>query len=98
MSSLDVVLGEHRVAIVDAACRHNATAIAFVGSNTRDSHAELSNCDFLADFAPGTTYFDLSDLVFELESLLGCGVMVIPSTGLEPGKHARILKNAVPLC
>lgn len=38
-----------------------------VGSTARGGDTELSDCDFLADFAPGTTYFDLSDLVAELQ-------------------------------
>ena len=71
--------------------------LVVVGSTARGGDTELSDCDFLADFAPGTTYFDLSDLVAELKSLLGCDVDVIPSEGLKPRKHARILEYAVPL-
>ena len=45
----------------------------------------------------GTTYFNLSELAAELRALLGCDVDVIPSQGLKPQKHARILEDAVPL-
>lgn len=97
MNRRDAILGTHRGAIVDAAHRHNATSIALVGSIARGGDTETGDCDFLADFAPGTTYFDLSDLVAELQSLLGCDVDVIPSEGLKPRKLARILADAVPL-
>lgn len=97
MSRREAILGAHRGAILDAALRHNATSIALVGSTARGDDTETSDCDFLADFAPGTTYFDLSDLVAELQSLLGCNVDVIPSEGLKPRKHARMLQDAVSL-
>ncbi len=97
MSRREMILGPQRGAILNAARRHNATSIALVGSTARGDDTEISDCDFVADFAPGTTYFDLSDLTAELQSLLGCDVDVIPSEGLKPQKHARILKDAVPL-
>lgn len=97
MSRREAILGAHRGAILDAARRHNATSMALVGSTARGDDTETSDCDFLADFAPGTTYFDLSDLVVELQSLLGCNVDIIPSEGLKPRKHARILQDAVSL-
>ena len=97
MSRLGAVLATHRGAIVDAARRHNATSIALVGSTARGDDTDTSDCDFLADFAPGTTYFDLSDLAAELQSLLGCDVDIIPTEGLKPGKHASIIADAVPL-
>ena len=97
MSRRDAILGTHRGAILDAAHRHNATSIALVGSTARGGDTETSDCDFLADFAPGTTYFELSDLVVELQSLLGCNVDVIPAEGLKPHRHERILADAVPL-
>ena len=97
MSRREAILGAHRGAILDAARRHNATSIALVGSTARGDNTESSDCDFLADFAPGTTYFDLSDLVADLQSLLGSNVDVIPTEGLKPQKRIRMLEDAVPL-
>lgn len=97
MSRLNAILETHRDAIVNAAHRHNATAIALVGSTARGGDTETSDCDFLADFAPETTYFDLSNLATEIESLLGCKVDIIPTEGLKPHKHIRILEDAIPL-
>ncbi len=97
MSRREAGLGTHRGAILEAARRHDATFIALVGSTARGGDTEASDCDFLADFAPGTTYFDLSDLVAELQLLLGCDVDVIPAEGLKPRKHIRILEDAVLL-
>ncbi len=93
----DTILGVHRSAIVDAARRHNATSIALVGSTARGDDTERSDCDFLADFAPGTSYFDLSDLAAELQTLLGCNIDVIPTEGLKHQRHQRILQDAIPL-
>ena len=97
MTRREAILRTHRGAILDAARRHHATSISLVGSTARGEDTESSDCDFLADFAPGTTYFNLSDLAAELRALLGCDVDVIPSLGLKPRKHARILEDAVPL-
>ena len=97
MTRREAILRTHRDAILDAAQRHKAVSIALVGSTARGEDTETSDCDFLADFAPGTTYFDLSDLVAELQSVLGCNVDIIPSEGLKPRKHARILQDAVSL-
>ena len=97
MTRREAILRTHRSAIIDAARRHNATSIALVGSTARGDDTEASDCDFLADFAPGATYFDLSDLVAELQSMLGCDADVIPAEGLKHRKHARILEDAVPL-
>ena len=97
MTRREAILRTHRGAILDAARRHNATSIALVGSTARGDDTEASDCDFLADFAPGTTYFDLSNLATELQALLGCDVDIIPAEGLKPRKHARVLEHAVSL-
>ena len=97
MTRREAILETHRGAILDAARRHNATYIALVGSTARGDDTEMSDCDFLADFAPGTTYFDLSDLAAELHALLGCEIDVIPSEGLTDRRHRRILQDAVTL-
>ena len=97
MTRRDAILKTQRVAILDVARRHHATSISLVGSTARGDDTETSDCDFLADFAPGTTYFNMSDLAAELRALLGCDVDIIPSQGLKPRKHARILEDAVPL-
>ena len=97
MTRREAILRTHRGAILDAAQRHNAVSIALVGSTARGDDTETSDCDFLADFTPGTTYFDLSNLAAELQELLGCDVDIIPSEGLKPRKHHRILKDAISL-
>lgn len=97
MSRREAILDTHRGAILDAARRHNATSIALVGSTARGDDTETSDCDFLADFAPGTTYFDLSNLVAELRALLDCEIDIIPSEGLKARKRHRILEDAISL-
>ncbi|WP_420618695.1 nucleotidyltransferase family protein [Candidatus Poriferisocius sp.] len=97
MTRRDAILGIHRGTILDVARRHHATSISLVGSTARGEDTENSDCDFLADFAPGTTYFNLSDLAAELRALLGCEIDIIPSQGLKPRKRHRILEDAITL-
>lgn len=97
MTRRDAILGTHRGVILDVARRHNATSIALVGSTARGDDTETSDCDFLAGFAPGTTYFNLSDLAAKLRALLGCEIDIIPSQGLKPRKRHRILEDAITL-
>ena len=91
MTRRDAILKTHRGTILDAARRHHATSIS------RGEDTENSDCDFLADFAPGTTYFNLSDLAAELRALLGCEIDIILSQGLKPRKRHRILEDAINL-
>lgn len=97
MTRREAILETHRGAILEAALRHNATSIALVGSTARGDDTETSDCDFLADFGPGTTYFTLSDLAEELRALLGCEIDIIPSQGLKGRKRHRILEDAITL-
>ena len=97
MTRREAILGTHRGAILDAARRYHATSISLVGSTARGDDTENSDCDFLADFAPGSTYFDLSNLAAELQALIGCDIDIIPSDGLKPRKRHRILEDTISL-
>lgn len=96
MSRRDEVLGTHRKAICAAATRHNARSISLVGSVARGEDREASDCDFLVDFAPGTSLFDIADLVDELEVLLETGVDIVSETNLT-GRYAQMADDAILL-
>ena len=72
----------HREAIRAAASRHNARSIALVGSVARGEDDESSDYDFLAEFLPGTTLFDIAGLELELRDLLGSDVDVAEAAAL----------------
>ena len=96
MSRRDQILITHREAIRAAALRHHVRALALVGSVARGEDTEASDCDFLADFLPGASLFDISGLRVELEDLLGGDVDVVYARGVR--EHCRsMFDDAVPL-
>jgi predicted nucleotidyltransferase len=93
-----------RRAIVDAkrdeinelARRHHGRAVSLFGSAARgDDHAD-SDFDFLVEFEPGSSLFDLMDLQEALESLLGAHVDVVSVGGLKD-RDDHIRQEAVPI-
>ena len=62
MTRRDLVLGEHREAIVAAAAANKATSIALVGSVARGDDDADSDYDFLATFEEGSCLVDLARL------------------------------------
>ena len=94
VSRRDEVLLRHREAIRSAAVRHNAHSIALVGSVARGDDDESSDYDFLAEFRPGTTLFDIVEL--ELQDLLGRNVDVAEASALT-ARSRSMLEDAIPL-
>lgn len=76
--------------------RHRGRAVSLFGSAARgDDHAH-SDFDFLVEFEPGSSLFDLMDLQEDLESLLGARVDVVSVGGLKD-RDDHIRQEAVPL-
>ena len=90
----DQVLVEHREAIRAAAARNRARSIALVGSVARGDDAAGSDYDFLADFRPGVSLFDIAGLQIELEELLGAEVDVVPASCLRDS-HRGMIEDAI---
>jgi predicted nucleotidyltransferase len=67
-----------------AAARHQGRAIAVFGSVARGEERPDSDLDFLVEFEPGSSLFDLVRLQDELRELLGCPVDVVSLGGLLP--------------
>ena len=100
MTRRDLVLGEHREAIVAAAAANKATSIALVGSVARGDDAADSDYDFLATFEEGSCLVDLARLQGALERLLGSDVDVVSVGGLKPDRyagHRAMLAEAITL-
>jgi hypothetical protein len=79
---LRAMVDGHRDQILAAAQRRGAARIRLFGSVARGDEARESDIDFLVDFAPGTSLFDLVDLINDLQELLGVPVDVVSSGGL----------------
>lgn len=86
----------HRAAITAAAARHHGTAIAVFGSIARGDDHDDSDVDFLVDFEPGSSLFDLLHLQDELTALLGFPVDVVSRRALKD-RDEHIRREAVPL-
>lgn len=71
-----------RVEITELARRHRGRSVAVFGSVARGEEALGSDVDFLVEFEPGSTLFDLLRLQEALEALLGRSVDVVSTGGL----------------
>lgn len=90
------MVGRHRAAVVEAAVRNGARAIALVGSVARGDDDASSDLDFLVDFEPGVTLFDIGGLKADLEELFGIDVDVVPRSCLRD-RYRTMLADAIPL-
>jgi len=66
------------------------------GSVARGDETPTSDIDFLVEFEPGSSLFDLLHISEELEALLGMPVDVVSAGGLK-GRDAHIRQEATPL-
>ena len=82
--------------ITATARRHRGRRVAVFGSVARGDETSASDIDFLVEFEPGSSLFDLLHLQDELRALLGCEVDVVSAGGLKP-RDAHILREALPL-
>ena len=87
---------EHRAQIADLVRRHRGRSIAVVGSVARGEDDADSDIDFLVEFEPGSSLFDLVHLQDALSELLGCPVDVVSVGGLKP-RDEQIRREAIPL-
>lgn len=78
------------------ASRHRARSIALFGSVARGEEDPASDLDFLVEFEPGSSLFDLLHLQDDLEALFGRRVDVVSAGGLKD-RDAHIRREAVPV-
>jgi predicted nucleotidyltransferase len=81
----------HRVA-----ARHGAVHLWVFGSVARGEEQADSDIDFIAEFEPGRSLFDLMDLERDLTDLLGRHVDVVSLGGLKP-RDERIRREMLAL-
>ena len=95
--TLEIVRNQYRDQILVTANKRGAKNIRIFGSVARGDEGRDSDIDFLVDFEPGRSLFDLAGLWLDLEKLLGCKVDVISSRGLKPRLASEVLRDAVAL-
>jgi predicted nucleotidyltransferase len=89
-SSLRARVDHHHDEILAALRRHRGRSIALFGSVARGDDHEGSDIDFLVEFEPGSSLFDLLHLRDELSELLGSEVDVVSLGGpLDRDDHIR---------
>ncbi len=96
MSELTALIETHRDAIAEAARQHRARTIAVFGSVARGEDTETSDIDFLVDFEPDSSLFDILHLQEALQALLGRAVDVVSAGGLTD-RDDHIRREAIPL-
>ncbi len=94
--ALQELVAQNRETIKSVARRHRGVSISVFGSIARGTETEASDADFLVEFEPGSSLFDLLHLQDDLEELLGCSVDVLSVGGLKP-RDDRIKREAVTL-
>lgn len=96
MSPRRALVESHRDQISELLRRHRGKTIAIFGSAAREDDTTTSDIDFLVEFEPGSSLFDLLHLEDDLEELLGCPVDVISVGGLK-ARDDHIRRDALPL-
>lgn len=92
-----VALELNRIAIRKAAIRFHTANPRIFGSVLRGKDQDGSDLDLLVDALPGTTMFDLGELQFELEDLLGIPVNIVTPGDLPSKFRALVLAEAKPV-
>lgn len=95
-SPLRTLVEDHRDAIKAIVARHKGTSVALFGSVARGQEHPDSDVDLLVDFGPGASLFDLVDIEFAVEELLGRPVDVM-SRGALNERDDDIRRDSVPL-
>ncbi|MCZ7628468.1 MAG: nucleotidyltransferase domain-containing protein [Microthrixaceae bacterium] len=96
MSAHRAVVEAKRSEISDLVRHHRGRSVALFGSVARGDDKPESDIDFLVEFEPGSSLFDLMDLQEALEQLLGVSVDVVSVGGLKD-RDDHIRREAVPI-
>jgi len=77
--------------------RYQVTNVRIFGSVARGTQDERSDIDILIHPGPNFSLFTHSDLMHELEVLLGVQVHVVSDRGLKPRVLEQVVREAIPL-
>jgi len=96
MVTLESLRTRDKSRIEDIARKHGASNLRVFGSVARGVNREDSDIDFLVEFEPSRTLFDLIALRLDLKELLGAEVEVVTPGSLHHIRE-RVLAEAVAL-
>jgi len=96
MGAHRAIVESKRDQINDLVRHHYGRAVALFGSVARGDDTPESDIDFLVEFEPGSSLFDLMDLQEAPEQLLGVSVDVVSVGGLKD-RDDHIRREAVPI-
>jgi predicted nucleotidyltransferase len=94
---LEELLQAKRAEVLKVYDIYGACKVRIFSSVVRGEADEGSDIDFLVEMEPGQSLFDLGDLQYELERLLGRRVDVVTERGLKARIRGRVLQEAVVL-
>ena len=90
------MLAARRDEILAIVKRHHGRSVAIFGSVARGDDHPGSDIDFLVDFEPGSSLFDLMHITDELTKLLNRPIDVVGLDGLKD-RDDHIRREAIPL-
>ena len=90
-------LRQKRQEILRIANRYGARRVRVFGSVAKGQTRTGSDVDFLVELDSGRSLRDLSNLILDLQQLLGCHVDVVEPHTLHWYVRDRVLAEAVPL-
>lgn len=93
---LRALVEAHREEIKAIVARHKGRSVALFGSVARGEETPASDIDLLVDFGPRASLFDVVNIEFDVQDLLGCKVDVV-SRGALNERDDDIRQDAIPL-
>ena len=89
----------HRLAgvIRSLGVAHGIDRVRVFGSVARDEETPTSDVDLLVRLRRGTSTVDVARFALDMEALLGRTVDIATESGLRPGRHDEILRDAAEL-
>ena len=83
--------------IYEIARKHKADKVYVFGSCARMEETPDSDVDFISEFQPHSSLFDLGGLQYDLQKLLGCKVDLIPEDSLAEDAFASNVRKDMVL-
>ena len=83
--------------IYEIARKHKAARVYVFGSCARMEETPDSDVDFIAEFMPHSSLFDIGGLQYDLQKLLGCRVDLIPEDSLTEDAFATNVRKDMVL-
>ena len=86
-----------RGGIYEIARKHKAGKVYVFGSCARKEETPDSDIDFVAEFAPHSSLFDIGGLQYDLQKFFGCKVDLIPEDSLADDAFAANARKEMVL-